>query len=104
MFSADKENRKADLWKIFEEYNLLFKNQSGSELHSKILNSAMFSMKENEEWRFLNFFENWNPDNFIESDWKEIKKEDKVYPPLAIKALKIIFSPLCYIIFTMTQF
>ncbi len=92
LFSADKENRKADLWKIFEEYNLLFKNQSGSELHSKILNSAMFSMKENEEWRFLNFFENWNPDNFIESDWKEIKKEDKVYPPLAIKALKKAFE------------
>ena len=92
LFSADKENRKADLWKIFEEYNLLFKNQSGSELHSKILNSAMFSMKENEEWRFLNFFKNWNPDNFIESDWKEIKKEDKVYPPLAIKALKKAFE------------
>jgi tetratricopeptide (TPR) repeat protein len=92
LFSADKENRKVDLWKIFEEYNLLFKNQSGSELHSKILNSAMFSMKENEEWRFLNFFENWNPENFIESDWKEIKKEDKVYPPLAIKAIKKAFE------------
>lgn len=92
LFSADKENRKADLWKIFEEYNTLFKNQSGSEIHSKILNSAMFSMKENEEWRFLNFFENWNPDNFIENDWKEIKKEDKIYPPLAIKALKKAFE------------
>ena len=92
LYSADKENRKGDLWKIFEEYNLFFKNQSGSEIHSKILNSAMFSMKENEEWRFLNFFENWNPDNFIESDWKEIKKEDKVYPPLAIKALKKAFE------------
>ena len=92
LFSADKENRKADLWKTFEEYNLLFKNQSGSEIHSKILNSAMFSMKENEEWRFLNFFENWNPDNFIESDWKEVKKEDNVYPPLAIKAIKKAFE------------
>lgn len=92
LFSADKENRKADLWKIFEEYNLLFKNQTGSEIHSKILNSAMFSMKENEEWRFLNFFENWNPENFIESDWKEIKKEDKIYPSLATKALKKAFE------------
>ena len=94
LFSADKENRKADLWKIFEEYNTLFKNQSGSAIHSKILNSAMFSMKENEEWRFLNFFENWNPENFIESDWKEIVKEDKVYPPLAIKALKKAFEQI----------
>ncbi|ENA1815633.1 tetratricopeptide repeat protein [Flavobacterium psychrophilum] len=94
LFSADKENRKADLWKIFEEYNALFKNQKGSEIHSKILNSAMFSMKENEEWRFLNFFENWNPENFIESDWKEIVKEDKIYPPLAIKALKKAFEQI----------
>jgi hypothetical protein len=92
IYTADKENRKEDVWKIFEEYNLLFKNQKGSEIHSKILNSAMFSMKENEEWRFLNFFENWNPENFIDSDWKEIVKEDKVYPPLAIKALKKAFE------------
>lgn len=92
LYTADIENRKVELWKIFEEYNSLFKNQSGSEIHSKILNSAMFSMKENDEWRFLNFFENWNPDNFIENDWKEIKKEDKIYPPLAIKALKKAFE------------
>lgn len=92
IYTADKENRKEVVWKIFDKYNSLFKNQKGSVIHSKILNSAMFSMKENEEWRFLNFFENWNPENFIESDWKEIKKEDKVYPPLAIKALKKSFE------------
>lgn len=92
LYNADKENRKAELWKLFEEYNSIFKNQSGSEIHSKILNSATFSMNENEEWRFLNFFENWNPDNFIENDWKEIKKEDKIYTPLAIKALKKAFE------------
>lgn len=94
IYTADKENRKEDVWIIFEEYNLLFKNQKGSEIHSKILNSAMFSMKENEEWRFLNFFENWNPENFIDNDWKEIVKEDKVYPPLAIKALKKAFEQI----------
>ncbi|MFK7101926.1 tetratricopeptide repeat protein [Flavobacterium oreochromis] len=92
LYSADNENRKADLWKIFEEYNSLFQNQNGSEIHSKILNSALFSMKENEEWRFLHFFENWNPDNFIESDWKEVKKDDKIYPPMAIKAIKKAFD------------
>ncbi|WP_396147362.1 DUF7017 domain-containing protein [Flavobacterium sp.] len=92
LYSADNENRKADLWKIFEEYNSLFQNQNGSDIHSKILNSALFSMKENEEWRFLNFFENWNPDNFIESDWREVKKDDKIYPPMAIKAIKKAFD------------
>ena len=94
IYIADKENKKEVIWKIFEEYNRFFKNQKGSEIHSKILNSAMFSMKENEEWRFLNFFENWNPENFIESDWKEIVKDDKVYAPLAIKALKKAFEQI----------
>lgn len=92
IYKADIENRKNDVWKLFEEYNLLFIGQMGSKTHSKVLNSAMFSMKENEEWRFLNFFENWNPDNFIESDWKEIRKEEKVYPALAIKAVKKAFE------------
>ena len=92
LYSANNENRKADLWKIFEEYNSLFQNQNGSDIHSKILNSALFSMTENEGWRFLNFFENWNPDNFIESDWKEVKKDDKIYPPMAIKAIKKAFD------------
>lgn len=76
IYAAEKENRKEDVWKILQEYNSFFKNQTGSVLHSKILNSAMFSMKENEEWRFLNFFENWNPENFIESDWKEVVVQD----------------------------
>lgn len=92
VYSADKENRKEDVWKLYDEYNTLFKGQIGSETHSKVLNSAMFSMNENDEWRFLNFFENWNPTNFIESDWKEVKKEDKVYKPIAIKALKKTFE------------
>ncbi|MEY3499135.1 MAG: hypothetical protein RL308_804 [Bacteroidota bacterium] len=92
IYTADKENRKEETWKLFEGYNTLLKGQIGSETHSKILNSAMFSMNENDEWRFLNFFENWNPENFIENDWKEVKKEDKVYKPIAIKALKKTFE------------
>jgi len=92
IYSADKENRKQDVWRLFEEYNLFFKGQPGSETHSKVLNSALFSMKDNEEWRFLNFFENWNPEGFIESDWKEVVKEDNVYQSLAIKALKKAFE------------
>ena len=92
IYSADKENRKEEVWKLFEEYNTLFKGQIGSETHSKVLNSAMFSMHESEEWRFLSFFENWNPEMFIESDWKEVSKEDKVYKPVAIKALKKAFE------------
>lgn len=90
--SADKENKNLEVWKLFEEYNTLFRGQIGSETHSKILNKAIFSMKESEEWRFLSFFENWNPETFIYSDWKEVSKGDKVYKPLAIKALKKAFE------------
>jgi hypothetical protein len=92
IYSADKESKKEEVWKLFEEYNTLFRGQIGSETHSKILNSAMFSMQESEEWRFLSFFENWNPETFIYSDWKEVSKGDKVYKPLAIKALKKTFE------------
>jgi hypothetical protein len=45
-------------------------------------------MKDNDEWRFLNFFKNWNPQNLRSDDWKETKKNEQVYKPLAIKALK----------------
>lgn len=92
IYKAGKENRKEDVWKTLEEYNTFFKNQSGSETHSKILNSAMFSMKESEEWRFLNFFENWNPENFIESDWKEVKVQDKTSKSFNFPNLQNIFN------------
>jgi len=92
IYTADKENKKDEVWRLYEKYNTFFKDQGGSETHSKVLNSAMFSMNENDEWRFLSFFENWNPENFIDSDWKEVVKEDKVYKPIAIKALKKAFE------------
>ncbi len=38
-------------------------------------------MKENEEWRFLNFFKNWNPENLRTEDWKETKKDENTYKP-----------------------
>lgn len=92
IYKADKENRKEDVWKTLEEYNSFFINQSGSETHSKVLNTAMFSMKENEEWRFLNFFENWNPENFIESDWKEVEVQDKISKSFNFLNLQNIFN------------
>ena len=49
-------------------------------------------MQETEQWRFLEFFKNWNPENLLDEDWKEVKKDDKVYKPLAIKCLKKAFE------------
>ena len=93
VYTAGKENNKPLLWQVFNQYNSFFQGQIiGSEYHSKVLNSAMFSMTEAEEWRFLAFFENWNPETFIEPDWKEVVKGDQTYKPLAIKALKKAFE------------
>ncbi|MDP9076103.1 MAG: hypothetical protein M3O71_01665 [Bacteroidota bacterium] len=49
-------------------------------------------MQETEEWRFLDFFKNWNPENLLDEDWKEVKKDDNTYKPLAIKCLKKAFD------------
>ena len=51
-------------------------------------------MKENDEWRFLNFFKNWNPENLRNDDWKETKKDEHTYKPLATKAIKKAFEVL----------
>jgi len=51
-------------------------------------------MKENDEWRFLNFFKDWNPENLRNEDWKETKKDENTYKPLATKAIKKTFEIL----------
>ena len=51
-------------------------------------------MKEKDEWRFINFFKNWNPENLRTDDWKETKKDEHTYKPLATKAIKKGFEVL----------
>lgn len=94
IYNADKENKKQEVWTLFEEYNILFKDQPGSKWHSKILESATFQMKESDEWRFLEFFLAWNPETLSDADWKEVKKEDKVLKSLGVKALNKSFEIL----------
>ena len=92
IYNADKENKRNEVWTLFDDYNKLLKNQPGSDWHSKILTSAVFKMSENEEWRFLPFFQNWNPETLRTEDWKEEKKEDKVFKSLGVKALNKIYE------------
>ncbi|MCB0538480.1 MAG: hypothetical protein KDE33_13245 [Bacteroidetes bacterium] len=94
IFNAHKENRFAELWNLFEQYNANYSKHGQSKWHSEILNLAERFMKENDEWRFLNFFKNWNPENLRNEDWKETKKDENTYKPLATKAIKKTFEIL----------
>lgn len=94
VFNAHKESRFSDLWSLFELYNNNYSKYGQSKWHSEILNLAERFMKENDEWRFLNFFKNWNPENLRSDDWKEIQNENNTYKPLATKAIKKAFENL----------
>lgn len=92
LFTLHKESKQSELWNAFNKYNQSFSKYEKSKWHSEILSLAERFMQENEEWRFLEFFKKWNPENLLEEDWKETKKDDKVYKPLAIKCLKKAFE------------
>ena len=79
IFNTHKENKFSELWNLFEEYNNNYSEHGQSKWHSEILNLAERFMKENDEWRFLYFFKNWNPDNLRTDDWKETKKDEHTY-------------------------
>ena len=93
-YNAHKENRFSDLWNLFDQYNANYSKHGQSKWHSEILNLAERFMKENDDWRFLNFFKNWNPENLRNVDWKETKKDEITYKPLATKAIKKAFEIL----------
>lgn len=94
LYILQKNKKFNDLWRLFDSYINDYNYTEGSLWHSKILSLAERYMSEKEEWRFLKFFEKWNPENFMISDWNEVKKEDKVYNGLAVKALKKTFNIL----------
>lgn len=93
LFNAHRESKFADLWHFFNKYNETYGKYGKSRWHSEILKISDRFMKENESWRFLPFFKEWNPCNFMDSDWKEEKgKDGEIYKPLAIKAIKKTFE------------
>lgn len=94
IFNAHKENKFSELWSLFEQYNTNYSKHGQSKWHSEILNLAERFMKENDEWRFFNFFKNWNPESLRKDDWKETKKDEHTYKPLATKAIKKAFEVL----------
>jgi len=92
LFNAQKENNLTELWNIFNKYNQTFSKYEKSKWHSEILSIAERYMQDAEEWRFLDFFKIWNPENLLDEDWKKITKDENTYKPLAIKCLKKAFD------------
>ena len=76
-------------WDLFEKYVAFFPDAPASASHSKVLGLAERIMKENDAWRFYDFFRLWNPDKLRNADWEEEKGENgETYRPLAVKSLK----------------
>ncbi|WP_373811090.1 DUF7017 domain-containing protein [Porphyromonas macacae] len=76
-------------WNLFEEYLAFFPDAPASSSHSKVLGLAERVMKENNVWRFYDFFRQWNPEKLRGADWKEEKGDSgEAYKPLAVKSLK----------------
>ena len=95
LLNTQKENRITDFWNLFNNYNQVYGKYGKSKWHSEILKLADRFMKENESWRFLLFFKEWNPNSFMDSDWKEERgKDGEIYKPLAIRAIKKSFETI----------
>jgi hypothetical protein len=76
-------------WNLFEEYLAFFPEAPASSSHSKVLGLAERVMKDNNVWRFYDFFRQWNPEKLRDVDWKEEKGDNgEIYKPLAVKCLK----------------
>lgn len=76
-------------WDNFEQYLDFFATAPASNWHSKILSWADRVMKENNAYRFYDFFKKWNPEKLRPADWEEEKGDNgETYKPLAVKSLK----------------
>ena len=76
-------------WNLFDEYLAFFPDAPASSSHSKVLGLAERVMKENNAWRFYDFFRKWNPEKLRDADWKEEQGDNgETYKPLAVKSLK----------------
>lgn len=88
LYNYNENHNYNDMWKWFTTYNDKFSQYGESEYNSKILSLANRLMKDENEVRFYDFFKTWNPDNLQNKDWEETRKEEQVYPPLAMNSLK----------------
>ena len=63
-------------WELFNQYIELSNDTPASTSHSKVLGLAERTMKENNAWRFYDFFRRWNPEKLRTADWQEEKGDN----------------------------
>lgn len=90
IFNAHKDNQRPRLWQLFDSYVKNYSKYGPSHWHSEILSLAERFMAENNLWRFPNFLQSWDVNNFQNSDWKGEIYNDKPTKSLVAKALSHI--------------
>lgn len=89
LYHSTEGGADSSSWSLFEEYLAFFPDSPASSSHSKVLGLAERVMKENNAWRFYDFFRQWNPEKLRDADWKEEQGDNgETYKPLAVKSLK----------------
>lgn len=89
LYHSTEDGVSPSTWELFNQYIELSKDTPASISHSKVLGLAERTMKENDTWRFYDFFKRWNPEKLRTADWQEEKGDNgETYKPLAVKSLK----------------
>lgn len=89
IYRSSENGVTSSTWDCFEQYLTFFATAPSSIWHSKVLSWADRVMKENNAYRFYDFFKRWDPDKLRAADWREEKGDNgEKYKPLAIKSLK----------------
>ena len=95
LYHSTEKGVSSVTWDLFDQYIELSKDTPASPSHSKVLGLAERIMKENNVWRFYDFFRRWNPERLRTVDWQEEKGENgESYKPLAVKSLKRVKEAL----------
>lgn len=95
LYRSTEGGVSSSTWELFNQYIELSNDTPASISHSKVLRLAERTMKENNAWRFYDFFRRWNPEKLRTADWQEEKGDNgETYKPLAIKSLKRVKEAL----------
>ena len=94
IFNLHKSSHFNELWKLFDNYASNYSLYGASHWHSEILKLADRFMSEKNSWRFYDFLQAWNINNFQNADWHEEIRDDYKSKPLVKKALKKMFESI----------
>ena len=93
LWSLWNENKKKDYFDEIIKYCEQYAKYGPSHWHSEILNKALRSFVEQDEEKFIYFFQKWDYNNLREEDWKTSQdQKGNTYPSTAESAAKKCFN------------